>query len=724
MDGTSNYPGLTLLPQHEALLAASGISPEAATARGYRSVKTKTDLRRLGFGPSQLAVPALALPVYSALTGQVAFSQVRPDDPRVTADGRVVKYETPAKVRMALDAHPFTREALGDPSRPLWITEGIRKADAAVSRGLCCIALLGVWNWRGTNGAGGKTALPDWEGIALNGRDIFVVFDSDVMLKPEVHAACDRLGRFLSARGAKVRFVYLPQEGAAKVGLDDSLAAGHSVEELTALAEPRLRRPDRAATETPAPEAVPAGAAVLDQVAEFVRRFVVLTEYQARAVALWAAHTHAVDAAEATPFLAITSPEKRSGKTRLLEVLDLLVARPWRATLPSEAVLFRKISEETPTLLLDETDAVFKNRGEAYEGVRALLNAGNRRGVMVTRCLGDDHELQEFSVFCPRALAGIGELPDTVADRSIPVRLQRRAAHERVEHFRFRAASAEAAPIREAMEAWATAHLDELRAARPEIPAALNDRAADGWEPLLAIADQAGGDWPSRAREAAVALHGDLVTTTETVGVQLLAAIRAALDGRDRISTEELVRALAEAEDLPLPGWWGRAIKDGDLRSAGRWLSSRLRPFGIVSKSVRLDDGTTPKGYTLDNFRDAFARYLPPEGGSTRHSATNGDNQGPAGNSLHATGDATSGYTPQRQPLQDKGCGVVACGGPSAEGVPAAVPLRTIRRAGRRLILKRAPATGGKVFRGRRRAVVRDSAPMDGSGRSWSGEKR
>ena len=155
------YPDLLLRPEHEALLVASTIAPEVAAARGYKSADTKAALARLGFSKAQQHVPALLVPVWSAVTGQIAFYQARPDTPRVNGNGKVVKYETPANVRMAVDAHPMIRAKLGDPAVPLLITEGVRKADAAVSRGLCCIALLGVWNWRGRNDHGGKAVLPD-----------------------------------------------------------------------------------------------------------------------------------------------------------------------------------------------------------------------------------------------------------------------------------------------------------------------------------------------------------------------------------------------------------------------------------------------------------------------------------------------------------------------------------------------------------------------------------
>jgi hypothetical protein len=184
---------MTLLPQHAKLIEESGIVPEVVAARGYRSVIARAELRRLGFGDAQCRVPALLIPIFG-VAGEIAGYQIRADDPRIVS-GKPLKYETPRGMRMALDVPPGARLSLGDPKTPLFITEGARKADAAVSQGLCCIGLLGVWSWRGTNEWGGKTALADWESVALNDRKVYVVFDSDVTVKPAVHTALVRLTR-------------------------------------------------------------------------------------------------------------------------------------------------------------------------------------------------------------------------------------------------------------------------------------------------------------------------------------------------------------------------------------------------------------------------------------------------------------------------------------------------------------------------------------------------
>jgi hypothetical protein len=189
-----------LLPQHVDLIEKSAIAPKIAKARGYRSVISQADLERLGFSSGQRLAPGLLVPVWN-VAGVVATYQFRPDEPRIR-DGKPAKYETPAGTRMILDVPPLARVWLGDPKRPLFITEGARKADAAVSKDLCCIDLLGVWNWRGRNADGGKVALPDWESIALNKREVFIVFDSDVMQKRAVYTALGRLKAFLESRGA------------------------------------------------------------------------------------------------------------------------------------------------------------------------------------------------------------------------------------------------------------------------------------------------------------------------------------------------------------------------------------------------------------------------------------------------------------------------------------------------------------------------------------------
>ncbi len=203
-----------LLRQHQAMLNASAISPEVAAARGYRSVQTKAELGRLGFGNSQRLVPTLLIPIWN-VNGEIGLLHHRPDEPRMR-DGKPAKYEFPFGAKMMLDVHPRITLAVRDPSIDLYITEGVKKCDAAISLGLCCIGVIGTWNWRGTNEFGGKTALPDWDSIALKDRNntsrqVYICFDSDVMVKPQVQQALERLSRFLKMRGANVKYIFLPE---------------------------------------------------------------------------------------------------------------------------------------------------------------------------------------------------------------------------------------------------------------------------------------------------------------------------------------------------------------------------------------------------------------------------------------------------------------------------------------------------------------------------------
>ncbi len=233
----SDY-GIGLLPQHAELLRASAVPPEVARARQYRSVSEKARLESWGFSPAQRLVPGLLVPLHAA-DGRCVGFQYRPDQPRTSANGRPVKYETPPKQANRLDVPPGVGPKLGDPAVDLWITEGSRKADAAAALGIACVSLSGVWNWRTTNAEGGKVALPDWQDVALNGRRVVLAFDSDSRSNPSVGKALDALAGYLTSKGATVLVCSLPDGTDGKSGLDDYLAAGHGRDDLERLVEPR-----------------------------------------------------------------------------------------------------------------------------------------------------------------------------------------------------------------------------------------------------------------------------------------------------------------------------------------------------------------------------------------------------------------------------------------------------------------------------------------------------
>jgi hypothetical protein len=370
----------------------------------------------------------------------------------------------------------------------------------------------------------------------------------------------------------------------------------------------------RDATNTPsierdAPEA-PAddGAILLGDIAWFVRRFVVLSSEQLVAIALWVVHTHAIDAADATPYLNITSAEKRSGKTRLLEVLDLLVARPWRTGRTSAAALVRKIDGAASTLLLDESDAAFKGDREYGEALRGILNDGHRRGGCATLCVGKgaDIKTRDLKVFGPKGIAGIGNaLPDTVRDRSIHIELKRQTSDERAERFRWRKVAPDAAALKARIESWASQHVEALKLCDPPVIDEISDRAFDGWEPLLAIAEAVGCEWPAKARGGAIMLSGGVAIEDDSAGVQALADVRRAFKEceADQLHTDRLLQKLWTFAESPWATWHhGKPLSPSGL-------AKLLRRYGIRSKQVWADD-TNKHGYLRKDFADAWRRYL------------------------------------------------------------------------------------------------------------------
>jgi Protein of unknown function (DUF3631)/Domain of unknown function (DUF3854) len=614
---------MSLLPQHVAKLEASAVDEGVAQERDYRSVTEKVVLERYSFSRPQRRVPALLIPVHG-VTGEIVLHQARPDEPRINGKGKPVKYETPGGSRMALDVHPRVHAQITDPSVPLWITEGVLKGDALVSQGECAVALLGVWNWRGTNSEGGKTVLPDFEYLALNGREVYLAFDSDVSVKPEVHKALERLKGLLEHRGARVRVVYLDDVDDEKVGVDDYLAAGGSVDELRSAAEFTLRPPqleDESVepVEESEPEErhkgpLPPLAELLDDLARFYRSYIVMTAEQAVFLALWTFHTHAIDAADQTPYADLNSAERESGKTSLVELLELTAARSVMvAAGATAAALMRSAAKQpTQTILLDESDNTFKKDREFVAALLQILNAGYRRSGRALLCLPPDWEPSYLPVFGPKVIAGIGKLPDTVASRSVPIQLKRKRKDEMVKKFKRVTVEAEAKVLRLAAAALAPEHVDELRRAEPELPEELSDRQQDVWEPLFAIADLAGVIWPECARKAAVVLAGARDIDDTSTGVQLLAHIRD-LFVEERVSCSRLVEALNADEHRPYGGW-----SDGKGITT-RELGRKLSPYGVKAKKIRFGDKTL-NGYERGQLEDAWSRYLPsgvPQTGTT-----------------------------------------------------------------------------------------------------------
>ncbi len=261
----------------------------------------------------------------------------------------------------------------------------------------------------------------------------------------------------------------------------------------------------------PWPEPVD-GDALLDSITHAVRRYLVLPPNGAEVIALWAVKAHAFNCFQISPRLHVRSPEKRCGKTIVLDVLECLTPRSIRTENVTTAVLFRLVDGYQPTLLIDEVDSFLKDASgwqssNSNEELRGALNAGHRRGGQMLRCEGDNHEVRAFKTFAPVALAGIGRLPGTLEDRSITIEMRRKKPTERITRFR-RDRTGDLDELASMVARWVIDHEISLSAADPDIPETLHDRAADNWRPLFAIADLAGGNWPTLARQVAVRLSG------------------------------------------------------------------------------------------------------------------------------------------------------------------------------------------------------------------------
>ena len=355
------------------------------------------------------------------------------------------------------------------------------------------------------------------------------------------------------------------------------------------------------------------GTLLLDALADTFSRYLVLPTGAADALALWTVHTHVYSAFEYTPRLNVTGPVKQCGKTLLMDVLQTLVASGLRAENLSTAVLFRLVDAKKPTLLIDEYDSFLRGNEE----LRGALNAGQKRGGQVLRCAGDDHEVRGFNVFAPVALAGIGPLPGTLADRSIIIRMERAKRGEVQARFDSRITDREQKIKRKLMR-WVQDNRHLLEACDPEMPGLYN-RRADTWRPLFAIAEVAGGSWPQRVRAANKALENK-TDENESAGVMLLADIRRIFkkSKQDTLSSIYLVERLQQMEERPWPEF--KCNKPITMRQ----VADLLRPFDIGPRTQREGDETF-KGYTRHQFKRAFSRYLNVPGTRSRRASSSDD---------------------------------------------------------------------------------------------------
>lgn len=346
------------------------------------------------------------------------------------------------------------------------------------------------------------------------------------------------------------------------------------------------------------------GAELLDQIEDVIRRFVVCDEKTVTAAALWIAFTWFIENVKVAPIVLITAPEMRCGKTIFLDLMGRLVRRPLASSNISPAAVYRVIEAHAPTLLVDEADAFLRENEE----LRGVINSGHTKAAAyVIRNVGDNHEPRQFSTWAAKAIAGIGKVQPTIMDRSIVLALRRKLPTEHVERLRH----ADESAFHTFARKLARLALDfghRVAAARPDLPPALNDRAQDNWEPLLAVADACGGRWPERARAAAISLSCVGQEAAPSTSAELLADIRQVFGskGADKLSTTELIQGLCSDEERP----WATYNRGKEITP--KQLAGKLREYGIASKNLAFGAFNRPKGYELSLFADTFERYLPP----------------------------------------------------------------------------------------------------------------
>jgi len=461
------------------------------------------------------------------------------------------------------------------------ITEGEKDADAVLNRDYVAV---------GTATGASGTSIPCDESLkVVLGRTVYLWADNDDAGRNQMDAIADRLFNLGATDVRDIRWNEAPYKGGAADFAGDYAA----FVELINSAAPREK---------------PGGdlTALLSDICTLINRFLILAPAQVDTLALWVLHTWTFSVSDTTPYLSISSPEKRSGKTRIFEILELIVREPFKVDGTSSAALFHSIENDRPTLLLDEVDTTFKGDKEVAQAIRQILNAGSRRRGVIARMSGQgsNMEVKKYSVFSPKAFAGIGKktLPDTVLDRSIPIDVKRKTNNEKTDKLSLRKIYDEVAPLKARIKEWATYNevaVGQAIDADPEVPETLSDRAADGWEPLIAIAELAGSSWGSRAKHAATTLMK--AEDDGSQGVALLRDIHRVFKEQgnpEKITSSDLVTALRSIEESP----WGAF--DFDARK----IAYRLKPYGIEPGTHRFNPKNL-KGYRRQQFIDAWRRY-------------------------------------------------------------------------------------------------------------------
>jgi hypothetical protein len=665
---TGHQFGKPLVERDYEMLSRSFIPPELAEQAGLRRVDSITGAEMFGcMGKGGKLRPGNYAGVLfqNKVPGQdrVRDYRLRLDEPELErkSNGEIKeknKYRSAPGASNLLYFPPGVDPGLlADTSIPIVNTEGEKKClalwhlawyelgDAADRPRWLPVALSGVNNWKGkistVEGPDGghrpvKGPIRDLDLLVWKGRNVIICYDSNAKTNDDVRIARFSLAKELRGRGAHVLFVDIPAELGVN-GIDD--VAGQLGPEMALKLLAAAYDPKKKPATTSAPEGYESAAADEDhQIAEdllnVLHRYIAADDAVLYVLAIWILHTHSfLSTCSFTPYLVVTSAEKQSGKTRVLEVLKPLVRSPLMTGSISPAALARTVDQERPTFMFDEYDVVFKGDKETAEMLRGILNSGFHIAGSYTRMVGQGGkmEVKSFSTFCPKALSGIGPLWDTVQSRSIVIRLKR-AQHGQCQPFRPDGMSKAAKQLRDELEKlrqragrWAHHHTDAIANCEPVCPAQFNDRQCDISEPLFAIAEVLDDSWPERMSRALSTVFASPAAEDTSKRVLLLGHIRKIFldEDKDRLRTEDLIAKLCGIEDAP----WSEWNRGKNITAYG--LSKLLRDFEIRSRNIR--DPVVVKGYLRDEFLDAFQRYLGPvctecheacSGSCSRQSAT------------------------------------------------------------------------------------------------------
>ena len=481
---------------------------------------------------------------------------------------------------------------------PLYLVEGESDALAALSVGLAVVGVPGVGCCRG-----------EWR-ERFAGRRVVVVFDCD---GPGREAA-SRVAADLAGVVEEVRVVDLDPERRDGYDLSDFLA-DESVADLERLVseEPAW---------APAPRHLVQGDsrdAVLSDVVAFLRQHLAVDEPVYVLLSIWAAGTHAIDCFGTTAYLHVTSTEPSSGKTRVLELLELLVRAPMRGSNLSLAVLYRAIDQRHPTLLLDEIDNLLGDRATRADLI-GVLNDGYRRGGRVYRMGGADNStLLEFRPFCAKVFAGLKPLPtDALRSRCLRIEVKPRKQTEPGAGFIFEDEEPRGHRLRDRLADQFGDVAADVQGKRPPRLDGVSDRIWECVRPLVILAELAGGEWPEKVGEAITSVVKGAAEGALSAGVRLLADCRQVFDqtGKSEIAKLELLDALVALEGAPYAEW---------ERFTTNRLTRTLKKYSIRGDTTVHDEfGKSHRGWRRHDFQDAWERWLPPTRDEDRANRANG----------------------------------------------------------------------------------------------------